>query len=160
MRRRDLLPALLALAGLLAVVLATRTQLITLRPAYDGPLVSVTAGMGRLVGHEERLLLVFAGLGVVGALAATAWHHAALLTQAAGGVVLAFVGRAVRFQLHSFDLYVGVPLFDGAAGPVVLGPAAYLFVLGGLLFVAAGVVGYDTPNAPVSRAAPRDDRPA
>jgi hypothetical protein len=157
MRPRTLASVLLALSGSVTVALAARTQLVTLRPAYDGSLVSVTAGMGRLVGHEERLLLVLAGVGVAGALVATAWHHAALLTQAVGGVVLVFVGRAVRFQLHGFDLYTGIPLFDGAAGSVVLGPAAYLFVLGGLLFVAAGVAGYDAPTSTTVPAAPRDE---
>jgi hypothetical protein len=160
MRRRDVLPVVLALAGLAAVVLAARTQLITVRPAYDGRLLSVTAGMGQLIGHEERLLIGVAGLGVVGALGAAVWHRVALLTQAAGGVVLVFVGRAVRFQLNSFDVYVGVPLFDGASGPVLFGPAAYLFVLGGLLFVGAGVVGYDAPAPRTTRPVASDDRPA
>ena len=157
--RRNVLAALLALAGLTAVVLAARTQLITLRPAYDGPLLSVTAGMGRLVGHEERLLVGVAGIGVSAALAATVWHHAALLTQGVGGVVLVFVGRAVRFQLDSFDIYTGVPLFDGASGPVVFGPAAPLFVLGGLLFVVSGVVGYDTTKYGTVRTTLRGDQP-
>jgi hypothetical protein len=152
--RRRLVPTLLALAGLAAVLLAARTEVVALRPAYDGPIHAVQAGMGPRVGHEERLFAGITGLGTVGALLSAKDHRVALLAQAAGGIVLVFAANVVRFQLVGFDLYVGLPLLDGASGPVLLGPAAYLFVLGGVLLVAAGVAGYARDDATTDRTAP------
>ena len=140
-RRLDLIPVLLTLLALGAILVGARSELVTLRPTYDGPILGVQTGASG-VNHTEWFLTQVAGLGVAGAVAAIWWRRTALVIQIIGGGVLFFAGRAAYYQYESFDLYTAVPLFNGTSGPVILGPAIGWFVLGGVLFVAAGIAGY------------------
>jgi hypothetical protein len=140
MRRSSLIPIVLAVVGLTAVVVGARLEIVTLRPAYEGPIRSVGAGAGTQVGHQERSLLTLTGVGVLCSLVAARWRAAAYLTQVIGAVVLAFALTVLVDQVTGFDLYSGVPVFDGASGHVLLGGAVGAFLVGGLALVSAGVV--------------------
>lgn len=142
LRARNLLPTVLGLIALFAILFGARFELVSLRPAYDGPIQAVQAGMGNHIGHEEWFLAQLGGLGALAAIASRWWRRAALVTHFVGGVVLVLAGRTVLRQAGAFDLYTGVPIADGATGPVLLGAGAYLFALGGVLLIVAGVAGY------------------
>ncbi|MFC6954860.1 hypothetical protein [Halorubellus litoreus] len=141
MDRRALLPGGVAIAGTLAIVIGVHTELLTMRPGTAG---TIETGWGGSLNHEEELL---AGLSVVAtssAFAAIRWRRAALLAQAVGGVVLFYALRAVVG--YSFDptlgIYTGLPVLDGTNGRVIFGAEPYLLVLGGLLLIVAGVLGF------------------
>ena len=140
MDRRALLPVGIAAAGTLAVVIGIHTELLTMRPGTGG---TIETGWGGSLNHEEQLLAGLSLLGIVSAFAAIRWRRAALLTQAVGGIVLFYALRAVVG--YSFDprlgVYTGFPVLGGTTGRVVFGAEPYLLVLGGLLLIAAGVLG-------------------
>jgi hypothetical protein len=141
MDRRALLPAGVAVAGTLAVVIGIHTDLLAMRPGVGG---AIETGWGGRLNHEERLLAGLGLVGIVGAFVAVRWRRAALLTQAVGGVVLFYALRAVvGYALDpSLELYTGFPVADGTTGQVVFGAEPYLLVLGGLLLIVAGVLGF------------------
>lgn len=156
LRGRHALAVLLALVATAAILLGARSELVTLRPTYDGSLRAVQAGAGVRVGHGERFLAQLGGLGTVGALLSARWRRAGLVTQLCGGAVLLFAGLAVLHQYRAFDLYTGIRFLGGSSGAVVLGATPYLFALGGVLLVTAGVAGYRSSGGSVTTPAARE----
>ena len=146
MNRRALLPGGVAIAGMLAIVIGIYTELLTMRPGIGG---TIETGWGGPLNHEEQLLAGLSIVGTISAFAAIRWQRVALLAQAVGGVVLFYALRAVVG--YAFDptlgIYTGFPVLDGTGGRVIFGAEPYLLVLGGLLLIAAGVLGFrDCPR--------------
>ncbi len=141
MDRRALRPAGVAVAGTLAVVIGIHAELLHVRPTASG---TIETGWGGSLNHEETLLAGLSLLGTVGALAASRWRRVALLPQAVGGVVLFYALRAVGIYLSDplLEVYTGLPVLDGTTGRVVFGAEPYLLILGGLLLIAGGVLGF------------------
>jgi hypothetical protein len=141
MDRRALRPAGVAVAGTLAVVIGIHAELLHVRPTASG---TIETGWGGSLNHEETLLAALSLLGTVGALAASRWRRAALLPQAVGGVVLFYALRAVGIYLSDplLEVYTGLPVLDGTTGRAVFGAEPYLLILGGLLLIAGGVLGF------------------
>lgn len=141
MDRRTLLPTGVAIVGALAVVIGIHMELLHMRAGVGR---TIDTGWASSLNHEEGLLAGLSLLGIVGALAARRWRRAGLLSQAVGGVVLFYALRAV--MQHILDpgvgIYTGLPVFEGTTGQIVFGAEPYLLVFGGLLLIAAGVLGY------------------
>jgi hypothetical protein len=115
MDRHTLLPAGIAIVGAFAVVIGIHTELLHMRPGFGR---TIDTGWAGSPNHEEELLAGLSLLGIVGALAASRWRRAGLLSQVVGGVVLFYALRAV--MQHVVDpgvgIYTGLPVFDGTTG--------------------------------------------
>jgi len=154
---RRVVPVALALAGLVAVVIGIRQELVHVAPGFEG---TITTGWGGDRNHEERLLARLAFVGVVGAVAARRWRRLAAIPAATGGVVLFYALRATLHYALDPGLYVTVSAYGGQTR-LVLGAEPVLLVVGGGLLVAAGVVRWrahpDRAEADLS-SAPSSDR--
>ena len=138
--RRPLAVVALAALGCLAVVVGVERELLHVASGDDG--LIQTGWDGRL-GHEEVLLRRVSAVGAVGALAATRWRRAAVVPAAAGGVVLFYALRTVAHYAMEPGFYQETTAtVGGEPTKFVLGVEPFLVVLGGLLLVAAGAVGW------------------
>ncbi|WP_276261346.1 hypothetical protein [Haloglomus litoreum] len=141
MDRRNLFIVGVAAAGLLAIVVGVHQSLVEVAPGFDGRIVT---GWDRSLSHEERLLAVLGGMGLVGAAGAIRWRRLGAIPVAAGSVVLLFTLRAVGQYAQRPGLYTEVRLHDGTTTRFVLGAEPFLLAGGALLLVTAGVAGWRT----------------
>jgi hypothetical protein len=139
MRCQRLAPAAVAVAGSVAVVIGIHQGLVHVAPGYEGSIVS---GWGGPLGHEERLLARVSVVGLVGTVATARWRRLAVVPVAAGGLVLFYALRAVLAYARDPGLYTEVSTYAGEPVRFVLGAEPFLLVAGGVLLVAAGVLGW------------------
>jgi hypothetical protein len=139
MRRKRAIPAVLALAGFVAIVVGVHQGLVHVAPGYEG---TITTGWDGPLSHEEILLARLGLVGVVGAVGASRWRRLAVVPAATGAVVLFYALRAVLHYAQDPGLYAPVTAFGGESVRFVLGAEPFLLVAGGALLVAAGVVGW------------------
>jgi hypothetical protein len=150
--QRDRVPVGIAAVGLLTVLVGVHAELLHARSMYD---FTITTGWGVVEGHqrwihslnhEERLLAALAGVGLLGSVAVTRWRRAAVIPALMGCVVVYYPVRAVLYYARDshLGLYTGLPLVGDSSGRVVLGVEPYLLVVGGLLLVASGLLGWRT----------------
>ncbi|MGB9957637.1 hypothetical protein ACOZ4B_14775 [Haloferax prahovense] len=134
------LVVVMAVVGFGAIVAGVHQELLHVAPGYDG---TITTGWDGRLNHEEYLLARLGGVGVVGALAALRWKHAVALPVAVGGVEIGYSLVAVSHYVRDPGLYTTVQTFDGTTR-LVLGAEPFLLVVGGLLFLGAGVAAWRT----------------
>jgi hypothetical protein len=139
MRPKGALPAVLALAGFVAIVVGVHQDLLHVAPGYEG---TITTGWDGSLSHEELLLARLGLVGVVGAGAALRWRRLAVVPAATGVVVLLYALRAVLQYARDPGLYAPVTAFGGESVRFVLGAEPFLLVAGGALLVAAGAAGW------------------
>lgn len=139
MNRQDLVAVGLALVGFCAIVVGIHQDLVQVAPGYPG---LIETGWDGSLSHEERLLAQLAALGVGGTIATIRWRSAAVLPLAVGVVELFYSIRAVISYAREPGLYTEVTLYDGTVTRFVLGAEPSLLVLGGLLVLGAGIVGW------------------
>jgi hypothetical protein len=137
MQRRALLSAALALAGAVVVLFGLHQELLATRAAAG----SVTTGWGGDLNHTERLLGAVALAALPMAVLSGYLRAAAYLVQLAGAAVAGYAVYAALHWLGQPGTSTGLPIAGGRTGDVVLAAEPYLLVVGGLLLVAAGVVG-------------------
>ena len=142
-------PTTLALAGAAAIAVGVHQGLVHVAPGYGG---SIVTGWGGPLSHEEVFLAGLGLVGVVGTVAARRRRRLAVTPAATGLVVLFYTFRAVLHYALEPGLYVEVTTHGTPTR----------FVVGGLLLVGAGVVGWrgpapdgaddgETPRAPSTR---------
>jgi hypothetical protein len=138
----------LSIAALLAVSIGVHAELLHARPIYE---FTIDTGWGVVPGHErwlhslnheERLLAQLTGIGVLGAIAATRWRRAAVLPALTGAIVLFYPVRAVWHHAIDTGIYTGVPFLGDPSSRVILGAEPFLLVVGGLLLLGSGVLGW------------------
>jgi hypothetical protein len=140
--RRTLLPVGLALAGLVVVLVGLHQELLT-AATPGGPTASTGwdgshLPWGRKFSDSERYLGAVATAALPLA-AATAWRrHLGYLVAIAGAGVAGYALLVAGTWLAKPWVSTGLPGDDGG---IVLAAEPYLLVLGGLLLVAAGLVG-------------------
>ncbi|WP_254822170.1 hypothetical protein [Haloglomus halophilum] len=139
MRRVRYIAPGLALLGLLAVVVGVYQDLLRIMPASAG---SIETPWGRDPTQGEYLLLLWAGIGVVGAVAAIRWRLAAVAPAVMGSIVLLGTGNTVLRYEREIGLYTPVPTPGGDRAQHALGAEPFLLVAGALLLVGAGGVGW------------------
>ncbi|WP_276271626.1 hypothetical protein [Haloarcula litorea] len=139
MRYSTVLPVALAVGGLAAIVVGVHQGLVHVAPGYEGTIVT---GWGGRLNRSERLLAGVGAVGVVGTVATLRWRRAAVVPIAGGGVVLFYALRAVYWHVRNTTLYAETTMYDGDPVVFVLGAEPFLLVVGGLLLVAAGVLGW------------------
>ncbi|WP_262176694.1 hypothetical protein [Haloarcula laminariae] len=154
MNRRSLLAVALASVGLGAIVAGSYQELLHVAPAYEG---TIETGWGGPRNHQERLLTRVGVLGLLGAVVASRWRYAALASVATGAVVLFYPVRAVLRYALDPGLYTEVTTYSGDTVEYVLGAEPFLLAAGGLLLVAAGVIGWRTHAAGTDAAASTRD---
>ena len=147
MRPQRAIPAVLALAGFVTIVVGVHQGLVHVAPGYEG---TITTGWDGTLSHEEVLLARLGLVGVVGAGAALRWRRLAVVPAATGAVVLCYALRAVLHYARNPGLYAPVTAFGGESVRFVLGAEPFLLVAGGLFLVGAGVVGWRTGGERVS----------
>lgn len=136
---RRLLPAGLAVAGVVAITIGISQGLVHVAPGYEG---TITTGWGGELNHEERLFVQLGVLGVLGAAATLRWRRLAVVPAAMGAIVAFYAVRAVVNYVRNPGLYTEVSRYGGDPVVFVLGAEPVLLLLGGALLVAAGVTGW------------------
>lgn len=149
MERRALLSGGVAAAGVLVVLTGIHQELLLVRPAYEG---TIMTGWDGPINHEERLLAQLSILALLGVSTAVRLRYGAVPPPVVGGVVLFYSLRAVNHHALDPGLYTGVPFIGRSTSRYVLGLEPYLLVGAGVLFVASGVIGWrihtDTGDQP------------
>ncbi|MFB6068305.1 MAG: hypothetical protein ABEJ90_00055, partial [Halobacterium sp.] len=111
----------LAGAGLLAVVVGVHAELLHVRAGVDA---TIATGWGVVPGHhrwiysldhEEWLLAVLAGLGLLGTAASRRWPRASAIPVLTGSIVCFYPIRAVIHYAINRGLYTGLPVVGDVA---------------------------------------------
>lgn len=148
MNRRTLLPAVLALAGTIAVVVGIHSQLLLFRPGVTG---TIETGWGGSLNHQEILLARLSLLGAAGTVLAYRWRPVALLPVAVGSAVIFASLRAASHYLFrptaDITFFLGIPPYVGVTDEIILGPQPYSLVLGGALLISAGILTWKNGRA-------------
>lgn len=136
-----LVPGLLAATGFTAIVFGTHQGLVHVAPGYEGTIMS---GWDGALNDEELLLVLVAGVGIGGLVAARRWKRLASVTVAMGGLVLYSVFRAVLGQFRAaYPLYreytLQPPSGEAYTVMIVLGAEPFLLAVGGLLLMGSGI---------------------
>jgi hypothetical protein len=155
MRRYRYIAPGLALLGLLAVAVGVYQDLLRIVPAAAG---TIETAWGRHLVRGEYLLLLWAVIGGVGAVAAVRYRLAAVVPVVMGSIVLLGTGNTVLRYEREIGLYTPVPTPGGDGAQHALGAEPFLLVAGALLLVAAGAAGWwahaDRPGTSTDDAEP------
>jgi len=114
-----------------------------INPWYTGADKPIRVAGSGFVWHTDGEYLIAGVVGLFGTLTGRTWRWSNLLTLGAGVAVLLLVGNTLMpvVTTKGYEAIV--------TGPTIYGPALYLTLLGGLLFIVSGLVGY----APALRSA-------
>lgn len=153
MRKEQVLPITLALAGFTAIVIGIFQGLVHVAPGYEG---TIMTGWGGSLNHEERLLARLGLVGIVGAVGALKVKQLSIVPIAMGGIVLFYAFRAIVHHAQTTQLYSEVQLYGGDTVVFILGAEPFLLIVGGGLLIGSGFYGL---NGSVSRIRSPDATP-
>ena len=139
MRTKPVLPVVVAVAGLAGIVVGIYQGLVHVAPGYGG---TISSGWGGTLNHEERLLASIAAVGIGGTVASLRWKRFCAVPVAAGGVVLFYALRAILQYVQTVPLYAETTTRSGEPVVFILGAEPFLLILGGVLLVGAGLLGW------------------
>lgn len=139
MRTKSVLPVVVAVGGFAAIVVGIHQGLVHVAPGYEGTIVS---GWGGGLNHEERLLAWIGAVGIGGTVATLRWKRFALVPIGTGGVVLFYALRAIAQYALEYPLYTETTTNSGDPVVFIFGAEPFLLILGGVLLVGAGLLGW------------------
>jgi hypothetical protein len=138
MKRSDVAPVVLAVAGFAAIAVGIHQGLVHVAPGYEG---TIMTGWGGELNHEEWLLAWMGAIGIAGAAVSLRWRRLSMIPVVMGGIVLFYALRAVVYQFQNMKLYTKTTIYSGDTVVFILGAEPFLLIIGGLLLVAAGITG-------------------
>jgi len=151
MKTKSVLPAVVAVVGFIAILVGIHQGLVHVAPGYEG---TITSGWDGSLNHEERLLAGIGAVGIAGAVAALRWKQFSLIPVAGGGVVLFYAVRAILQYVQRFPLYTETTMPGGDPVVFVFGAEPFLLIVGGLLLVGAGLLGWRQQTNPKTDPSP------
>jgi len=151
MRIKSVLPVVVAVGGFIAIVVGIHQGLVHVAPGYEGTIMS---GWDGKPNHEERLLAGVGAVGIAGAVATLRRKQFSLIPVAAGGVVLFYAVRAILQYVQKIPLYTETTMPGGDPVVFIFGAEPFLLIVGGLLLVGAGLLGWRHQTNPNTDSAP------